>query len=220
MKKLAVLLCFTLLMPFAFAKEGQFKEGTQYYDIKPTPKIGVGEEVELLEFFWYGCPHCYHFEPTLEKWVAEKKPANVKFKAVPIIFPRNKSTTLHAETFYALELMGEQERMHKIVFDTIHKERKRLNTLKSIKKLMAKNGIDAEQFVKVMESFAVQSKVRRAAILAQRFGVTGVPTLVIDSRYRSGGGMQSYEEMLDMVTFLNTKVITDRTTAETLKNSQ
>jgi len=210
MKKLLTLLCFSLVtLPF-LANAIEFNDGEQYYSIKPTPTLNTGEEVELVEFFWYGCPHCYHFNKPLEAWLKTKKPANVTFQPVPVIFPGNPATTLHAETFYALELMGERKRMHSIIFAKMHKERKNLNKLKDIKKLLKENGIDTDKFEKVMKSFAVQSKVRRSTVLARRYGVNGVPSLIVDGRYRSGGGMKTYDEMMELVTFLNTKVLAER----------
>lgn len=210
MKKIIALCCLIFLTPTLFAATSTFKEGTHYISIKPTPPSEKGDKVELVEFFWYGCPHCYRFEPILENWLEKGKPENVTFQSIPVIFPNNKTTTLHAKMFYALTFMNEIDRIHPIIFKALHKDRIRLRSFKKIKEFLVSNGVDGDKFEKVINSFAVQSKVQRSNFLAQRYGITGVPTLVLDQRYRSGGGMKSYEQMLELIVYLNQQVLSQR----------
>ena len=112
------------------AAQGGIVEGTHYVRLsQPLPVTAPAGKVEVVEFFWYGCPHCFDLEPTLKKWL-EHKPADVTFRRVPAIF--RQSWVPGAQTFYTLESMGELDRMHSKVFDAIHVERQPFNDMAAI----------------------------------------------------------------------------------------
>ncbi len=193
-----------LLAGSAVAKS--FEEGVQYVPIRPQPPMAAGEEVEVVEFFWYGCPHCRDFEPTVNKW-SGGLPANVKFVQIPAMF--GGAADLHAQVFYALEGMGEVGRLHQKLFETIASGRK-LRTRDEVDAFLQDNGVDMAKFSDAMNSFAVAAKVNRARALMRRYGVRSVPSMVVDARYRSGTGFSSYEEITEVVDYVVDKVLTER----------
>ncbi len=184
-----------------------FEEGVQYVPIEPQPPLGQGDAVEVVEFFWYGCPHCRDFEPAVTKWSAGL-PDNVKFSQVPVMF--GGPADLHAQVYYALEGMGELERMHEKLFHAMHVEKNKLKTRDEVDAFLEKNGVDMAVFREAMNSFAVAAKVNRARALMRRYGVRGVPALVVDGRYRSGTGFRSYEEMTEVADYVVDKVLSQR----------
>ena len=139
-------------------------EGTHYVRLsQPLPTAGVGK-IEVIEFFWYGCPHCNAFEPSLEPWV-KQLPADIAFRRVPVAFSQEPFVA-HQHIYYALESLGQLAAMHRKVFYAIHSERMRLDKPAEISAFMAKNGIDAAKFMEAFDSFSVQTKVRQATQLS------------------------------------------------------
>ena len=165
-----------------------------FREIKPAQAVEPGPKVEVIEFFWYGCPHCFELEPSLKKWL-DRKPDDVTFKRVPAIF--RQSWVAGAQTFYTLETLGELDRMHSKVFDAIHMERQAFNDMATISSWMGKNGIDAKKFEDTAKSFAVSGKVQRAQQMSAAYQLTGVPALVVDGKYIALGN--SFEGMLAIV---------------------
>ncbi|MCB1785589.1 MAG: thiol:disulfide interchange protein DsbA/DsbL [Chromatiaceae bacterium] len=196
---------FLLIAGAAGAKT--FEEGLQYVRIDPQPPVGTGEDVEVLEFFWYGCPHCRDFEPVVSKW-ASGLPANVKFTQVPVLF--GGPADLHAQMYYALEGMGELARLHEKLFHAMHVDKNKLRDRAAVDAFMQQNGVDLAKFNEAMSSFAVAAKVNRARALMRRYGIRGVPALVVDGRYRSGSGFASYAEMTEVADFVVAKVLAQR----------
>ena len=209
MKKVVATLFVGLLFAAGVALAKTFEEGVQYVPIQPQPPVATGDEVEVLEFFMYSCPHCRDFEPTVEKWMSGL-PANVKFSQVPAMFGR--AADMHAQVFYALQGMGELERMHSKLFDAIHVERRKLGTRDEVDAFLRENGVDMEKFAESMNSFSVAAKVNRARALMRRYGVRSVPALVVDGRYRSGTGFSGYGEMTEVVDYVVDKVLMERNT--------
>lgn len=179
------------------AKAEEYNAGKDYALISPAQPAGADGKVQVVELFWYGCPHCFEFEPVLSDWLKDK-PSNVEFVRLPAIFNRN-SWKLHAHAFYTAEVLDKMEAFHKPFFDKIHKERKRMNTRDSIRDFFADIGVDGETFDATFDSFAVQSKVRRAADLTRKYGITGVPSIVVNGKYRTGGRMsKTYPRMIEI----------------------
>ena len=209
MKKLAVLFLPALLFAIggASAAQDDWLEGAHYHAIQPAPARNDGDPIEVIEFFMYTCPHCLEFEPYVDKWL-ENKPADVEFKQMPALFggPAN----LHARAYYALQLIGEQERLHDALFDTIHNKGQRLGTRGALARFLEQQDVDMEKFNAAMDSFAVQTKLNRANALMRRYGVRSVPTVVVDGRYRSGSGFHSYGEKVELIDDLVAKVRQER----------
>ncbi|ALD89332.1 thiol:disulfide interchange protein DsbA/DsbL [Cupriavidus gilardii] len=154
-------------------------EGKEYQVLKAAQPVTAGK-IEVTEFFWYGCPHCYDFEPEIEGWV-KKQGKDVVFKRVPVAF--RDDLLPHTRIYYALESMGKLEAMHGKVFSAIHAERKRLLDPNEIADLMAKNGIDRKAFLEAYNSFSVSTNTTRANKIADAYKIDGVPTIVIQGKY-------------------------------------
>ncbi len=201
MKKILLLLSLLLGATMTLAVEP--KEGVDYDRITPAPPVGSGDQVEVLEFFMYTCPHCNDLEPKLEEW-RKQLPPNVKFQPVPAMF--GGIANLHAKTFYALQAIGEAERLHEAFFKEIHEKRNRLKNREAIEKFLAGQGVDLEKFRQAFDSFAVQTAANRAAALMRRYGIRAVPALVIDGRYR----VKNSPQVLEVADALIQKVLTER----------
>ncbi len=145
----------------------------------PAPTASPGK-VEVVEFFWYGCPHCFALEPTLDGWI-KKLPADVAFRRVPAVF--NALWETHAKMYYALEAVGQLDAVHRRIFNAIHLQRQRLDKEEDIIKFVADNGVDAAKFTDALKSFGVATKVRQAKQLIDAFKIDGVPALGIQGRF-------------------------------------
>ena len=179
-----------------------FEEDLHYFSVIPEQPGAEGDKVQVVEFFWYACPHCYRLEPSLEAWL-RRKPDYVQFDRIPAMFSRP-DVVLHAKTYYALRLMGEVERLHEKLFTAIHEQDKALKTQPEMEAFLKDQGVDIDAYRKAMKSFAVQTQARRAAVLAERFDIRGVPAIVVDGRYRTGG--LEGETLMRVTDFLVDKV--------------
>jgi protein dithiol oxidoreductase (disulfide-forming) len=162
-----------------------YQDEVHYQTVFPEQPGGEGKQVRVMEFFWYGCIHCYAFEPHLEKWL-EQKPESVEFERVPAMFNRP-DVVMHAKTYYALNLIGAKPEIHARIFHAMHEEKKRLRSADEMEGFLEDNGVDMEKFRKAMKSFAVQTSVRKAAVMAEGYDVRGVPALAVDGKYKIGG---------------------------------
>jgi len=162
------------------ASAGAFDEGIDYRTLSQAQPTETGEKVEVVELFWYGCPHCYHLEPQLKAWLAAK-PDYVEFRRMPAMMGRG--WVNHGRAYYALETMGELEKVHEAFFRALHDEKKRLFDEKSMADWLATQGVDREKFLEAYRSFVVDLKVRRAIQYGQKLGLDGVPAFVINGKY-------------------------------------
>jgi len=156
-------------------------EGKDYTVLKSPQPVPAGK-IEVTEFFWYGCPHCYDFEPELEAW-AGKQGKDVVFKRVPVAF--RDDLLPHTKIFYALESLGKLDALHGKVFEAIHKDRKRMLSTDEIADFMAKNGIDRKQWLDTYNSFTVTTNAQRANKIADSYKIEGVPTVVVQGKYET-----------------------------------
>ncbi len=184
------------------AAQGGIVEGTHYVRLsQPLPVTAPAGKVEVVEFFWYGCPHCNAFEPALEAWV-KKLPEFVAFRRVPVQF-REEPFGTHQRIYFALETLGQLEAMHRKVFAAIHNDRLKLDKPAEIQAFMSKNGLDGAKFLEVMNSFGVQTKARQAKQLAEAYKIDGVPALGIQGRFYTSGSLAGgQDKMLVVADFL------------------
>jgi thiol:disulfide interchange protein DsbA len=199
-------LAFALLCALAFSVRAApvYTEGAEYDRISPPAPTSIDSgKVEVVEVFWYGCPHCYAFEPYLEEWL-KSKPKAAEFVRLPAVL--NPSWVTHARAYYALEAIGEADRVHKAFFQAIHEQGRTLDDRDSIARFLAQQGVDEKTFRKAYQSPEVQTKLQHAAQLAQRYAITGVPSVVVDGQYRTSASQAgSYAEMLKVIDYLVTK---------------
>jgi thiol:disulfide interchange protein DsbA len=173
-------------------------EGTHYTKLaQPVAVAAPAGKIEVIEFFSYGCPHCYSLEPTLEAW-AKRLPADVVFKRVPVGF--NALYENYQKIYYALEAMGQLEPMHRKVFDVIHKQRQRLDKEADIAAFMTANGVDGAKFMELYKSFSVQAKAKQAQQLSQGYKIDGVPAMGVHGRYVTSGSQAGSNERALAVT--------------------
>lgn len=173
----AALLAFAVVLaPSAAAQPQQ----VPFLYIEPPVATDTPGKIEVVEFFWYECPHCYDLEPYLERWIP-KLAQDVQFRRVPATF--NERWVLSARVFYALESMGIEDKLHRPLMDAIHKERMRITDERQLSDWLAKRGVDVAKFRAALTSFAVESRVKRAMQLVRDSRIDGVPALMINGRY-------------------------------------
>lgn len=175
--------------------------GKNYNVLAPAQPTSVpADKVEALEFFWYGCGHCYHLDPFLEGWKKQGKPAYVEFVRVPVMW--NDVTRAHARLFYTLEVLGKLEQLHTAVFKELHAKNNPLvgrdpaQTEQMQRQFAVANGIPAADFDREYRGFAVETKLQRAAQLTQRYRVSGVPLVAVNGKYTADAGTAGSEQQL------------------------
>lgn len=169
------------------------QQAPSYVEINPPITTDSKSKVEVVEFFWYECPHCYALEPSLEAWV-KKLPKDVEFKRVPAMF--NQRWALSARVYYALEAIGEVDRLHKPLFDAIHKDGLRVTNESQVTDWLERQKADVGKFSAAFKSFSVESRLKRAAELTQASKVDGVPALMVNGRYLVGASAANSEERM------------------------
>jgi thiol:disulfide interchange protein DsbA len=160
--------------------------GKDYVPINPAQATETGNKIEVVEVFSYACPHCYEFEPKLEPWL-KSLPADVAFRRMPVSFGRDSWANL-AKTYFTLEVLGETKLSSK-VFDAIHAQNIKLDDPNTLFDWAAKQGLDRKAFADAFGSFGIQAKLQRSSQLARAYGVDGVPSLIIDGKYRVVAGL-------------------------------
>ena len=168
------------------------QRGGPYAELNPPQPVESTGKIEVLEFFWYGCIHCYNLEPRIETWL-KTLPKDVEFRRVPAVF--NERWGHDAAIFYALEAMGVLDKLHRPLFDAIHRDRLRTDKAEELTPWLQKHGIDPKKFEATVKSFGVQSKTRRAVRLTSDYKIDGTPAMAVQGRYTVGAG----DGMLDTV---------------------
>ena len=158
----------------------QLRPGVDYVVLKPELPVETPGKVEVIEFFWYGCPHCYGLLPLIEVWL-KKLPADAQFRRIPAVF--NPRWAQDAGIFYAFEALGVLDRLHRPLFDSIHGEGLRTDNPEALDQWLRKHEVDLKKFGEAVRSFGVQSKVRRAAQLSAAYRIGGTPTMAVHGRY-------------------------------------
>ena len=216
MTRRALLLALAWLLPLTALAQAKAPNDDviEYIPVVPTvPTTASDDAVEVVEMFWYGCPHCYRLEPYVERWL-EHKPDGVVFVRLPAIFNNRPVWELHARVYFTLEMRGELERFHRLFFDAIHAQRRSLNKIDEVVAWFAEQGIDGEEFRNQLQSFAVQANVNRAKQLTRRYGIDGVPSLIVEGMYRTSPSMAgTYARTMPTVDALVEKARRERTTA-------
>jgi len=199
----AFLLAVCLLPLAARAADPLYIEGTHYERLAEPVRTADPARIEGVELFWYGCSHCYHFEPLLAKWhpTAGK---DVDFHRSPAMW--NKLMAVHAQAFYAADTLGALDKVHQPLFDALNVNRKRLETEDEIAEIFVANGVSEADFHKAFNSFGVQSKVKQADARQRSYKTTGTPEIIVNGKYRVSARLAgSPEGMLKVVDFLIAK---------------
>ncbi|ATR81146.1 thiol:disulfide interchange protein DsbA/DsbL [Pseudomonas sp. FFUP_PS_473] len=172
----------------------------KYVELNNPVPVAVPGKIEVVELFWYGCPHCYSFEPTINPWV-EKLPKDVNFVRVPAMF--GGAWDAHGQMFLTLEAMGVEGKVHSAVFNAIQVEHKRLTKPEEMADFLATQGVDKDKFLATFNSFAIKGQVQKARDLAKKYEISGVPTMVVNGKYRfdlgSAGGPEETINVADQL---------------------
>ncbi len=158
-----------------------FGQARNYIELNPPVPVSSADKIEVVELFWYGCIHCYNLEPALENW-SKKLPADVQFRRIPAIF-NNPQMIQDASIFYTFEALGVLDKLHRPLFDAIHRDRLRTDNRQALTEWLQKNGVDPKKFDEAQKSFGVQSKTKRAAQLTQAYKIDGTPAMNVNGRY-------------------------------------
>lgn len=200
----SLVLLALLVTSTAFAQPALYVEGTHYEVIEKPVRTGDPNKIEVAEVFWYGCPHCYAFEPLINAW-AEKLPSDVAFVRSPGMW--NAMMETHAQIYYVAQALGVLDKVHSVAFDEIHQKRNYLDNEKAIKDLFLAQGVSAEDFDKNWGSFAMTSAVKKAGTRMREYGVSSVPCLIVNGKYlvTINEGVTTQADMLKVVDFLVAK---------------
>jgi thiol:disulfide interchange protein DsbA len=180
------------------------KDVTGLYKKLPTAQpTRTGDKIEVLEVFWYGCPHCYHFEPVIDKWL-EEKADYIEFVRMPGILGKN--WLPHARAFYAAEKIGILDIIHKPLFDAIHKDKRKIIDEKSLRVFFSEHGVSGDEFDQAYNSREVEEEVRAAFTAGQGYALTGVPAIIVNGKYMTSASMAgSFEKIIDVINTLAAK---------------
>ena len=198
------ILLFIAIAALSTASAQEFVEGVDYIVLPGEAQVQADGRVEVVEFFWFGCPSCFRFEPYLLAW---KVPETIHFVNVPATL--SESWIFHAHAYYAMELMGLKQQLMQKFYDELHVNRSRIRKVDDFADWAAAQAdVDPDKVASTLNSFATKSKVSQAAHLAANYKITGVPTLVVAGKYKTSPSMvQSETKALRVVEYLAEKVL-------------
>ena len=195
-RKSSIVLVLLLLSISVFAGS-ELKPGEGYERITPVQNTQDPGKIEIIEFFWYGCPHCLQFEPHMDKW-AEHLPADVQLIRQPAIF--SKKWAPHARAYFIAEALGVVDKIHGDLFDAIQNKKLPLQSKKELADFFADHGIDNTQFEGAYDSFVVTTKMRQAQSMSARYGISGVPAVIINGKYKTSGSLaKTYDNVIKVM---------------------
>jgi len=184
----------SIAMPFAYVEDVHYKKTEQLLATNTKDKI------EVVEMFFYGCPHCFNLESTVEEW-KKNLPENVTFRYVPAVFKDTWAPL--AKAFYAMEKMDLLDKLHAPLFEAIHFDQRRIYTEEAIADFVVEHGVNRDEFVDAMNSFAVKTAVNKAKKMTDTSGISGVPALIVNGKYMTGAALAGgEEEIFEIVDFL------------------
>jgi protein dithiol oxidoreductase (disulfide-forming) len=191
-----VLPCFMATAALA----ADYQEGKEYLILANPQPTSSDDKIEVVELFWYGCPHCYRLEPFLAKWLTSK-PDDVVFIRMPAVLGPN--WELYGKAYYTAEFLGVQDKIHPALFNALHNDRKKIRDEAALQDFFVEQGVTAEDFRNTFNSFAVNVKLNNAKQMTKRYAITGVPTVVINGKYSTSASQAgSNENIIKVMDFL------------------
>ena len=198
MRNLIISAAFVAASLFGMTAQAAEAPAAPYVELTNPVPVAVPGKIEVVELFWYGCPHCYAFEPVINPWV-EKLPSDVNFVRIPAMF--GGPWDAHGQLFLTLEAMGVEHQVHTAVFEAIQKEHKKLVTPEEMAEFLATQGVDKDKFLATFNSFAIKGQITKAKELAKKYEISGVPTMIVNGKYRfdvgSAGGAEQALKLAD-----------------------
>ena len=200
---LSIFLAFTLP-----SGAQEFKEDVNFFPLLVEQPVRTGDRIEVLEIFWYGCPHCYALEPYLKKWL-KNKPEFVEFVQLPAVL--NRSWAFDARVFYTFVALGLMDELHEAYFDAIHQDRRRMKNVEQVASWAQEQGIDPKLILDTFNSFGVDSMLANATQMSGRYEADGVPTIIIDGKYRTTVSLAGgHNEIIDLINYLAQRAKSER----------
>lgn len=203
--RLLILVLFTLCIPISHAEDDDPFLGM--YDLLDRPqKTLAADKVEVAELFLYTCPHCFHFEPLFKAWKQKRTEPEVTVMQIPAVF--NDNNIVLAKAFYVAEALKVLDKLHSVVFEAVQEKRQKVTNEAELQAIFVAQGVDAKAFSEAYNSFGVDSKVRQAKMLTQAYGITSVPNVVVNGKYRlSPGKTETIDQLLKATDYLVDKEI-------------
>ncbi len=203
-RRTLTILSLVLLLPvanIAYAQVERFVDGTHYVTLEVPVNTRDSSKIEVIEAFWYGCTHCFRFEPLIEDWKANA-PADIDFTRFPAMW--NGLMKIHAQIYYTAEALDAIDVVHEPVFNAINLEGNRLQNERQIGDLFARHGIDQEEFSRAFNSFGVRTRVNQAESRMQDYRIQSTPNMIVNGKYliATGPDVPTQQMMLDIVDFL------------------
>ena len=204
-----IISALALLLAFALPVTGQeYEQGINYFPLKIPQPVHTGDKIEVLELFWYRCPHCFELEPYLNKWL-KSKPDFIEYVRLPAVL--NRSWAFDARVFYTFVALGLVDSLHEAYFEAIHTDRKRIVTVEQLADWVADKGQDPQQILDTFNSFGVDSMVAHAADMSSRYETDGVPTIIVDGKYRTKVSLAGgHNELIDLMNYLALRAQSER----------
>ena len=196
-----LLFVFSIYGVFSHAQIERFIAGTHYQEIANPVNTKDSSKVEVIEAFWYGCSHCFRFEPLIADW-EENKPDDVDFVRFPALW--NGLMKVHAQVYYAAEALDSVSVLHEHIFNAINVERNMLQNEDQIAELFAQHGVSQSDFDSAFNSFSVRTKVNQAEKRMSDYGIRSTPNMIVNGKYlvATGENVRTQQEMLEIVDFL------------------
>ena len=194
--------------------QAQLTAGKDYVPVQPPQPTDSGGKIEVLEFFWYGCPHCNNLQPSLQAWL-KRKPADVELKHIPAVF--QDSWVPLTKAYYTIEAMGLVDKLHQEMFATLHRQRVQLRDANAIFDWAANKGVDRKKFADTYNSFGVNGRTQRSIKLTRKYDIPGTPALVIDCKYLTAPSMTLKDRVVDYDRFFQ---VVDALIAEARKGKK
>ena len=179
-----VVIAWAVVAPHAAAQSAGLDIEGRYEVLQPPQLTETGDRIEVVDVFWYGCPHCYTFLPLMEAY-DEIKPDHVEVRRLPAVFREN--WVAHARAYYTSMLLGVTDRTHRALFEEIHERRNPTDHKEALIAFFERHGVDRAEFERTWDSFAVESLVRKSVLMQQRYGITGTPSVIVNGKYRVTG---------------------------------
>ena len=196
-----LLIVFLIYGALSHAQIERFVAGTHYQEIANPVNTKDSSKVEVIEAFWYGCSHCFRFEPLIADWETNK-PDDVDFVRFPALW--NGLMKVHAQVYYAAEALNSVNVLHEHIFNAINVERNMLQNEDQIAELFAQHGISQSDFDSAFNSFSVRTKVNQAEKRMSDYGIRSTPNMIVNGKYlvATGENVRTQQEMLEIVDFL------------------
>lgn len=187
-----------------------FQVDKHYDEMDTIQAVSTGDKIEVLELFWYRCPHCNALEVPLQKWLKNGKPEEAEYVPFPVVF--NERWEPAARAFYTLEALGLLEKLHGKLFYAIHSERRKVTSAKQLGAWIEEQGENkAQEVIDTYDSFAVNTKINYATLMSKKYGISGVPAIIVDGRYRTNVTQAgNHDRLFELINFLVAKAVAER----------